>query len=103
MASSTALKAAYLVEVEKIGDTLNKARATYLLDRWTEALDAQNSLESGSIQSYSIAGRSVTKANLKDGQAAIDQLESQLYLMIYGSESIMDLNNNSQESYPQDI
>jgi len=102
MADSTALKAAYLVEVNKIGDALQLAQATYTLDRWTEALDAQNALEAGSIQSYSIAGRSVTKANISEGQTAIDKLHSNLFYMIYGSESLMDLNNTIAAAIPTD-
>jgi len=102
-ASSTALKAAYQTEVNKISGTLEKAEADYLLDRWIEALDAQNALEAGQIQSYSIAGRSVTRANLKDGRSVADRLRAQLQMLIYGAESLMDMNTDVAEPYAQEM
>jgi len=102
-ASSTALKAAYTTEVAKISDTLLNAEATYLLDRYIEALDSQNSLEGGSIQSYSIAGRTVTKSNLSEGRTLTDSLRGQLHGLIYGHESLMDMNTEIAQPYPQEI
>jgi hypothetical protein len=96
-ASSTALKAAYTTEVAKIDDTLTNAEATYLLDRWIEALDKQNELEANNITSYSIAGRTVTRSNISEGQEACNQLRAQLFQMIYGSASLVDLNSEIAE------
>jgi len=97
MADSAALKAAYQTEVDKISDTLDNARANYQLARFIDALDAQNALETGSIQSYSIAGRSVTKANLSEGRQMVGELEAQLYELIYGSAILLDLNTGVAE------
>lgn len=91
-ASSTALKAALLVEVNKIKDALPLAEATYTLDRYIDALDQQNALEAGAIDSYSIAGRSVTRRNAASGQAVVDALRARLNQMIYGSVTMMDMN-----------
>ena len=102
-ASSTALKAAYQTEVDKISDTLTNAEADYILDRWIEALDAQNALEGGSIQSYSIHGRSITKANISEGRNAADSLRAQLHQLIYGAESLMDMNTGVAQPVGQEI
>ena len=98
-ASSTALKAAYTTAIGNLDDTLINAEATYLLDRWIEALDSQNAVEAGSIQSYSIAGRTVSKANLTEGAKLVDRLRGQLQIFIYGSESLMDMNTEVSEPY----
>ena len=97
MASSTALKTAYTTAVGHIDDTLLKAEATYLLDRWVEALDAQNAVEGGQIQSYTIAGRTVTKSSLGEGSKLIDRLRGQLQMMIYGSAILLDMNEEDSQ------
>lgn len=96
MADSTALKAAYTTAIANIDDTLLNAEATYMLDRWIEALDSQNEMEAGSISSYSIAGRTVTKTNATEGRNLVESLRGNLQIFIYGSESLMDMGEGSE-------
>jgi len=83
-ANIDALKAAILVEVADIEDAIAQAEATVLADRYCDALAAQSELESGGIQSYTIAGRQVTRSNLNDGTASINALKAELYRYIRG-------------------
>lgn len=102
-ASSAAMKAAYTTEVAKISDTLLNAEATYTLDRWIEALDKQQQLEANNIISYSVAGRSVTRSNMSEGRALVETLRADLQAMIYGSESLMDMNTEVAQPYSREI
>jgi len=97
MASSTALKAAYETEIAKISDTLDKARATYLKDSYIEALDKQNQLEANGVESYTIAGRTIQRANMAEGRGLIRKMESELQELIYGSEVQLDMNTGVAE------
>jgi hypothetical protein len=96
-ASSAALKTAYQTEVDKITDTLQNAKADYLLDRFIEALDNQNALEANEITSYSIAGRTVTNANPNVGAQAVRILQSDLESLIYGTVHLSDFNTGIAE------
>jgi len=87
-----ALKAAYLVEVAKISNTLDKARATYMVDVWADAVDQQAALEAGKVQSYSIGGRTFTYRDAASGQLAVANLEAQIQRMIYGTVTLIDMN-----------
>jgi len=89
---TAALKAAYQTEINKLSDTLGKARANYALARLMDALDSQAALEANEIQAYSIAGRQVTMRNPSVGQAAIDRLTADLDAMIYGTVTLADMN-----------
>jgi hypothetical protein len=60
-------------------DALAVAEANVLLDRYIAALDAQSSMESGAISSYSIAGRTITRRDPGQGQPLIEDLRRQLY------------------------
>ena len=82
------LKAALQVEVDGIADAVDKAEAQVLLDRYAAALTAQSELESGAVQSYTIAGRQVTRRNPQEGAGAIAGLRSQLYCYIRGQTRI---------------
>ncbi len=89
-ANIDALKTAILAEVDDLTDAIAKAEATVLADRYCDALAAQSELESGGIQSYTIAGRTVTRSNLNDGTASINALKSELYKYIRGFISYVD-------------
>ena len=93
MASDPALlKAAYLVEVAKISNTLQQARATYLVDVWADAVDQNAALLANDILSYSIGGRTFTRRNASEGNLAISELEYTINVLIYGTVSLVDNN-----------
>ena len=98
MAAPTApLKAAYQTEIDKLSDTLGKARANYALDRLIDALNSQSALESKEIQSYTIAGRTVSRRDSTAGIDLIDRLTADLDGMIYGTVTLVDMNTEEAE------
>lgn len=90
-ANIDALKAAILAEVADIEDAIAKAEATVLADRYCDALAAQSELEAGGIQSYTIAGRTVNRHNIGDGTASINALKGELYRLINGFISYVNM------------
>ena len=93
MASDPAdLKAAYLVEVNKISNVLQKARATYLVDMWSDAIDQNAALLANDIISYSVGGRTITRRNASEGNSAIAEMEYTINVLIYGTISLIDNN-----------
>jgi len=92
MADIAPLKAAYETEIATISDTLRKARATYQLDVYCDAMAKQAALEANDITSYSIAGRTITRRDIKAGQQATQQLAYDLESAIYGTSSLIDNN-----------
>jgi len=97
MATSTAFKAAIVAQIEYIDDDLDKAEATYLCDRYFEALDKQQALEANEITSYSIAGRTFTRRTAAEGQSVINQLRHELDGFLYGTAHLVDANTETAE------
>lgn len=89
-----ALFTAYETEIATIGDTLLNAKATHTLDRWKKAVANQEKLENTHIDNYSIAGRTITRRNIGEGQDAIDRLEAEMQILIYGSIRGISLNTD---------
>lgn len=85
MSALTDLQAAYQAEIDEIADQLAKARASMLLERLVSAYESQAKLEARDIQSYTIAGRSVTYRTLDTGKTMIAELETSLMRSIRGS------------------
>ena len=88
------LTTAYTTEIAKISDTLVKAEATYCAERLVAAMAKQASLEANEIQSYSIAGRTITRRDTSAGLDLINSLRHELYGYNRGHVSLVDLNNN---------
>lgn len=85
---------AYTTEVATISDTLRNAQATYKLSILSDALTKQALLESSAIVSYTIADRTVTRRNVDVGKALIKDLENELYTLIYGPCTQVDMGGN---------
>ena len=92
MAAIDDLKTAWETEIATIGDTLQNAEATYLLDGYIAALQSQASMSANEISSYTIAGRTVTRRNADTGQRLINELRNELSLYVYGNVTQADLN-----------
>ena len=84
-ANIDALKVALEAEIAAMTDALGKAEASVLCDRYIDALTAQSSMESGAIQSYTIAGRTVTRRDPAAGEALTRSLRSELNAYIGGN------------------
>lgn len=72
------LKAALIVTANTITITVEKLYALDLIDRWYAARTAVDSTISGGIVSYSIGGRSVTKADADKSRSEADALWNEL-------------------------
>ncbi len=90
-ANTVALKTAILAEIDNLDDGIGKAEARVLCDRYVAAVDGQASVESGAVQSYTIAGRTVTRRNLGDGQSALKALRRELMAYVNGVFSVVDM------------
>ena len=90
-ANTQALKTAIESEVATIEDTLARAEAQVLCDRYIAAVESQSQMESGAVASYSIAGRTVTRRNAAEGQALIDSLRNAVYGYIRGNVSYVGM------------
>ena len=84
-ANIDALKVALEAEIDSMTDALGKAEASVLCDRYIDALEAQASMEAGAIQSYTIAGRTVTRRDPAAGEALTRSLRSELNAYIGGN------------------
>lgn len=91
MANIDTLKTALEAEIEHIDDDLAKAEAAVLCDRYIAALTGQSDMEAGAVQSYSIAGRTVTRRNAGEGQRLIESLRSQLYAYLRGPGALVSM------------
>lgn len=97
MSTQSDLKAAYDTAAALISDDLSKKEALHLIDRWNTAVTEQAALEATEIFSYTIAGRTYTRRNMKDGQEHIDLLQGQIKRKLYGRVILRDLNQNESE------
>lgn len=86
-----ALKAALQAEIDGLADALDKAEAQVALDRYASALTAQSEMEGGAVQSYTIAGRTVTRRTAETGVRLLAELRAQLYRYIRGSVAVVDM------------
>lgn len=90
----TALKTAFTTEIDRISDTfpLRKPEATYTLDRWFDAASGVAELESGTITSYTMAGRTFTFSGVENLRKIEGELRAKLERLIYGNTHLLDLN-----------
>lgn len=61
MSNIADLKAALILEAADISDSIDKLECLSLIDDWYACRVALAAFEAGDVQSYSIAGRSVTR------------------------------------------
>lgn len=85
------LKAAIQVEVDGVSDAVDKAEAQVALDRYAAALTAQSEMESGAVQSYTIAGRTVTRRAAETGVKLIAELRADVYRFIRSPFAVVDM------------
>lgn len=85
----------WTTEIATISDTLLQKEATYMLERYTAAVQQLASLENNEISSYTIAGRSVTRRNIGEGRSAIESLRRDLWNAVYGTYTLADMNTTT--------
>jgi hypothetical protein len=88
------LKAAYLIEVNKITNPLLLAQATVLLDEYIALKTAVSSLNAQTLDSYSIAQRSIQRRKIENAEAACRSKEFELNRALYGVSAIADMSQS---------
>ena len=89
---TNAIKSLMLTEAECISDPLDRAEAVASIELYVSALGKYHELtEGGSIQSYTIAGRTITRNNIGDAQRQLEQLRKRAYSHIRGSITYIDM------------
>ena len=97
MSNISDLKAALIVAAAELTDTVTRLECLALIDDWYACRIAVAAVQSNSVQSYSIAGRSITKHNLSD----FVQMERDMYARIsehlYGRGSALITLEHNEE------
>ncbi len=78
------LKAHLIVLAAELSDELDRLESLALIDEWYAARLASASLDSGTIQSYSMLGRQFTKKNAPELSRRCDELYAALKARLYG-------------------
>jgi hypothetical protein len=89
------LAAAYATEIAKISDSVVKAEATYLLERWQAAVAQTATLEAQNVISYSAADVSVQRRRIEESQSQANAMQARLRCMIYGDVVLVDQSYSS--------
>lgn len=87
MSNIDALRTAYETEIAKLTDPILSASATCLLDEFVAMKTAALSLSSVTMDSYSIAQRSIQRRKIQDATSAANQKQIELNRLIYGITS----------------
>ena len=82
MSNIADLKAALIVEAEKLTDTIDKAQCLSLIDSWYTAQVAVDALASNKISSYSMGGISVTRHQLPSLRQDVQATYAEILTMI---------------------
>ena len=86
------IKSLMLAEAEAISDPLERAEAVAAIELYVSALGKYHELtDGGSIQSYTIAGRTITRNNIGDAQKQLEHLRRAAYAYIRGSITYIDM------------
>jgi len=90
MSNLSDLKAALVVEANTITFNLDKLECLADIDAWYNATTAVNALSASNVTSYSIAGRTVTRANLTATRNEASQLLTKIKERLYGSGGLAE-------------
>lgn len=93
-ANLTALDTAYRAKIAELSDDLTKAEAEVACDRYIAAMTSQSELETGSVQSYTIAGRTITRRNAETGHVLIAVLRRE-FMTYIGGRLLVDMGGYS--------
>ena len=84
------LETALDAKVAELTDDIAKYKGYILVDQYIAALQQQANATATDITSYSIGGRSVTRAGSQDYAAIVSDLEAQLNRLLYGGRTLAD-------------
>jgi hypothetical protein len=87
MSNIDTLKAAYETQIAKLTDTFLSANAAVLLDEFIALKTAALTLSAVTLDSYSVAQRSVQRRKIADANSAANQKQVELHRAIFGMAS----------------
>ena len=90
MSNIADLKALLIVKAADISFDLDKLECLSDIDAWYNARVAVETLSSTDIVSYSIAGRSVTKASIPSLKGEVNDLYQRIISRLYGAGGLAD-------------
>jgi hypothetical protein len=94
MSNLDSLKAAYQTHIANITDPLLSAHATVALDEYIALKTAVATLNAVTLDSYSIAQRSVQRRRILDAETACRQKELELNRALFGVTSVALMNGD---------
>lgn len=104
MSIATALaaeKAYYSTQAALLTNALAKVQADSAIEIWYTAAVAQATEDANAVQSYTIAGRSVTRRATQDGAKAVTDLKSKIMELLYcGPFVSVDLSSSADKVEP---
>ena len=89
-ANTTSLKTLLQAKAALLTDEIDKYRCLEAIDQYIAALDAQAAATSSDVQSYSIAGRSVTRSGGQSFANVVKRLEREVFGYLYGNVTLAD-------------
>lgn len=98
MSNLSDLKAALIVEAASLANEIDKLDCLATIDDWYACRVAVAAVQSNSIQSYSIGGRSVTRQNLGQFQEQERQLYARIMEFLYAPVSSLASIASASES-----
>ena len=81
----TVLQTEINARIAEIDDTIGRAEAAVVAERYIHALQSQEELEAGSVASYTVAGRTITRRDPSAGHGLVRLLRSELMAYIGGN------------------
>ena len=103
--AQAALYAKYNTDIASLtADSLQYLQAQEAIERWYAAATAQASREASMIQSYTIAGRSISYAQFSDGRAVVEGLKRELEALLYCRGSgLVDCRKSTESGGPGSV
>ena len=99
MSNLTDLQTALEALADDLDSTVDKLKCKILIDQYIDALEAQATTVATDIQSYTIGGRTVTRAQVMQMQGQVNNLEKQINNILYGNTSYGDFNVQVNQRY----
>ena len=99
MATYAELQTLLEAQADELQDDIAKCKCKLLIDQYVDALEAQATSVDTNVQSYTIGGRTVTRAEVMKMQAQVSNLEKQINNILYGNVSYADFNVQVNRRY----
>jgi hypothetical protein len=88
--NTTTLKTLLQAQAALLTSDIDKYRCLEAIDQYIAALDAQSVSASSDVQSYSWAGRSVTRFGNDSYASVVKRFEREVFTLLYGTVTLAD-------------